>query len=138
MKKTYVVVAGLVALPIVAVAGGPKWSWREAVVDQRADYLEARYGSADDDPESWVPVARVGRGQSRVFRVQWLVDPRAVENRERVAAVVSDIEYCLNVVGGPDPWAYAQYHCGTAANWYSRLHWLCAEAQPDALRAARK
>jgi hypothetical protein len=138
MKKTLVVVAGLIALPIVAASGGPKWSWREASVDQQRDYLEARYGPADADPESWVPVARVARGQGHVFRVQWLVDPKAVENKDRVEAVVDDIDNGLNEVGRPDPWSHAQYHCRTTSNWYSRVHWLCVVGQPAALRAARK
>ena len=100
--------------------------------------MEAWYGSEDADPESWVPVARVGRGQGHVFRVQWLVDPKAVENKDRVEAVVSDIDYCLNDVGRRDPWSHAQYHCGTMSNWYGSVHWLCVEGQPGAIRADRK
>jgi len=136
MKKIPVVLAGLVALPMLAVAGRPEWSWREAGVDPRGDHVDLYYASGDDDP--WVHVARVGPPRGRVFPVQWVVDPRAVENMDRIEAVGHDLDYYVKDIGRPDPWSYAQYHCGTASNSYSRVHWWCVQAQPRPLRAAGK
>ncbi len=32
-----------------------------------------------------------------------------------------------------DPWLYARYHCGTAANIYSTIHWTFVAGQSEAL-----
>ena len=136
MTRTPVVLAAMLALPILAAAAGPEWSWRESSVNERGDYVELRYGSQDADPESWVPAARVGPPKRRVFVVQWLVDPRRPENRDLVEAVEDNLDYYLKDVGRPDPWSYAQYHCGTMSNWYGDVHWLCVEGQRRALGAA--
>jgi hypothetical protein len=138
MKKITVVLAGLVALPVLAVAARPEWSLRQASVDPGGEYVDLFYGSGDDAPESWVHVARVGPPRGRVFPVQWVVDLKAVENKEMIEAVGHDLDFYLKDVGRPDPWSYAQYHCGTASNLYSRVHWWCVQAQPRTLRAAGK
>lgn len=138
MKKITVVLAGLVALPILAGAGRPEWSWREASVDPRGAHVDLLYGPGDDDPESWVLVARVGPPRGRVFPVQWVVDPKGVENKDWIEAAAHDLDYYLKDIGQPEPWSYAQYHCGTASNLYHRVHWWCVRAQPPTLRAAGK
>lgn len=138
MKKIAVVLAAFVALPIVAGAARPEWSWRETSVDPLREHVDLYYGSGDDAAESWVHVARVGQPRGRVFPVQWAVDPGAVEHKDRIEAVKHDLDYYLKDVGRPDPWAHAQYHCGTASNWYSRVHWWCVPAEPAARRAAAR
>jgi hypothetical protein len=136
MKKIPVVLAALVALPILAVAARPDWSWRAASVDPKGDHMDLYYGSGDEDLGSWVHVARVGPPRGRVFPVQWVVDPRAVENADRIEAVGHDLDYLLTDIGRPDPWSYAQYRCGATSNLYGRVHWWCVQAQPLTLRAA--
>ncbi len=136
MKKIPVVLAGLVALAVLAVAARPDWSWRQASVEAQGEHVDLYYGSGDDDPGSWVHVARVGPARGRVFPVQWMVDPGAAENRAGVESVRSELDFYLKDIGGPDPWSYAQYHCGTASNLYGRVHWSCVESQPRTLRAA--
>ena len=131
MKKILVVLAGLVALPLAAAAGAAEWSWREAKVDMRGDYIALLHGSADAPPGSWVPAARVGPPRGHVFPVEWLVDANAVENRELVRALTFDLDYYLKDVGRPDPWAYAQYHCDTMSNWYGDVHWAWVPASPS-------
>jgi hypothetical protein len=34
-----------------------------------------------------------------------------------------EIDYYLVELREKDPWAYAIYHCSTAANVYSKVHW---------------
>lgn len=41
---------------------------------------------------------------------------------QRDEAIV-EIRFYLLEKGEADPWAYAVYHCSTAANVYSRIHW---------------
>ena len=40
-----------------------------------------------------------------------------------VRDVLHEIGFYLDEAGGPDPWGYAIYHCGTASNIYSSVHW---------------
>jgi hypothetical protein len=119
----FVVLAALCVLPLAVDTAG--WSWREAKVDTQDAYLELLYGSADAEPESWMPAARVGRPRGRVFPVEWLVDASAAENRALVEAVSSQLDFYLTEVGPPDSWSYAQYHCQTTSNLYGDVHWTC-------------
>lgn len=125
MKRMFVVLAALYALPLAAAAAATGWSWREAKVDTRDGYLVLLHGAADAEPCSWTPVAHVGRPRGRVFPVEWLVDAKAAENKELVKAVSSELDFYLTQVGPPDPWSYAQYHCQTMSNWYFDVHWAC-------------
>ena len=38
--------------------------------------------------------------------------------------VQREIKYYLVEKGEENPWAYAIFHCGTAANVYSKVHWF--------------
>jgi hypothetical protein len=125
MTRTSVVCAAILALPLLAGAAGSEWSWREASVDEGGAYVELQYGSPDVDHASWVPAARVGPPRGRVFPVEWLVDPKRPENRDLVEDVEHDLDFYLRDVGRPDPWRYAQYHCGTMSNLYGKVHWVC-------------
>jgi hypothetical protein len=44
-------------------------------------------------------------------------------NADVIAKVEREISYYLLELNESDPWAYAQYHCGTASNVYSDVHW---------------
>jgi hypothetical protein len=101
------------------------WSWRDGAVDHAGDHLELRYGSQDAAPDAWVGVARVGPPKAHVFPVEWLVNREASANRDMVDAIARELDLYLLQVGGPDPWSYAQYHCGTTSNWYGDVHWAC-------------
>jgi hypothetical protein len=99
-----------------------RWAWTERVVDIRSDHLELRYGSANQtDRNAWVAVVRVGPPVARTFPVEWLLSLKA--HREAVRSVRKELDFYLVEKGEEDPWAYAQYHCSTAANMYSDVHW---------------
>ncbi len=104
---------------------GRAWSWHETAVDPQADHLQLFYRSPEVDPERRVLMARVGKPNGHVFPVQWLVDSEAVEHADGVRAVRHDLDFYLTVVGGPDPWSYARYHCGTPSNLYGYVQWVC-------------
>jgi hypothetical protein len=40
-----------------------------------------------------------------------------------IAAAKKELDFYLVEKGEMNPWAYAQYHCSTAANMYSTVHW---------------
>jgi len=88
------------------------WRWTEGTVDRGAEHLQITCG---DDAG---PVALVGRGSARTFIVQFL--PGTYESPDEVRG---ELNFYLTKWGGPDPWAYAIYHCGTASNLYSNVHW---------------
>lgn len=98
----------------------PDWKWILGTVDTNEDHIKIRYG---DDPE---PVALVAPGKGKTFVVQSLMKQKHLfENnyQEILDDVRRDLDFLLTEIGEPDPWAYAIYHCTTASNIYSKVHW---------------
>jgi hypothetical protein len=103
------------------------WNWREADVDAQGEHIELRYGDADtSDYEQWIPIALIGKPTNNVFPIQWL--PSASVNPEIISKVQRELDFYLvehpkEFPGTGHPWEYAIYHCNTAANMYSSVHW---------------
>lgn len=89
-----------------------EWRWTEGIVDRGAEHLQTFCG---DDVS---PVALIGRASECTFIVQFLLDTDELRDEVR-----REIDFYLTECGGPDPWAYAIYHCGTTSNLYSNVHW---------------
>src|SRR3989338_3008478 len=107
------------------------WKWVEGVVETNDDHIKIWHGKppAEDKGgairQSGCPVALVARGRGKTFTVQFLLKARPTN--KRAAKILKDVRreldfYLIEHVW-PDPWAYAQYHCYTAANVYSKVHW---------------
>jgi hypothetical protein len=94
----------------------PLWSWHEGAVDEQADHLLLTYASLD------LPVALVAPPVDRAFPVRFIASAPEADATPR-DAVRRDLDFYLLEVGGPDPWGYAIYHCGTMANAYSDVRW---------------
>ena len=109
----------------------PVWKWIVGLVDTNKDHIKLWYGNppaADRKGsvrQSGSPVALLARGPGKTFTVQWLLKAHPSNQRALhiLKAVRRDLDFYLLEVGGPDPWAYAQYHCFTGANIYSKVHW---------------
>lgn len=100
-----------------------EWDWVDAPVDESATFLELAYRQSPDSlDESLQPIARIGRPKDRLFPVQWLV-PVVASNEAAIEHVRRELDFYLAEKDEPDPWNYAIYHCGTAANLYSPVHW---------------
>jgi hypothetical protein len=98
--------------------------WQEGEVDRTKEHFELRYGSArDSDPSEWILVAVIGPPKARLVNVQFLVEPGDAKNAATVSDVMKEIQFYLIDKREPNPWGYAQYHCGTASNIYSNVHW---------------
>jgi hypothetical protein len=95
------------------------WRWRVAPVNQSAEHFELRYGSADQDWDKWLLVARVGQPVNGIFPVEFVA-----QSEQAVRSARQQIDYYLLEVGARDPWEYAVYHATTLSNLYSRVHWL--------------
>jgi hypothetical protein len=95
------------------------WKWVEGVVDRNDDHIKITYG---EDPE---PVALFAPGPEKTFTVEFLPKLEALsqENQETLDDVREKLDFFLVELGEEDPWAYAIYHCSTASNMYSNVHW---------------
>ena len=101
------------------VSTGPAkgdWRWREGAVDRRHEHLQISFGPLDATTTG--PIAAIARSSEHTFVVEFIEG-----SSEMLAKVREEIDFYLTQWGGADPWAYAIYHCGTAANLYSEVHW---------------
>ena len=103
-----------------------EWRCVEGRVDSAAEHFVIEYGD-----ESAL-IARVGQGAEKTFVIEYQPNPPLKDDiQEATTAVRHEIEFYLLKVGGPDPWAYAKYHCGTMANAYSKVNWGYVPSQSD-------
>jgi hypothetical protein len=101
-----------------------KWSWIEGKVDTSAEYIELRYGSIESGTyDDWIPVAYVSSPQGQIFFVQFLIEPLDEAKKIALETAKTELNFYLVEKEEPDPWSYAQYHCGTTSNVYSDIHW---------------
>jgi len=99
-----------------------KWEWKEGTVDRTEAHLRLYCGEWG---ESALLLALVSKPVENSFTVEFLeVQNISQTEREQIKAeVTKELNYYLVGLGEPDPWKYAIYHCGTAANVYSFIHW---------------
>ncbi len=103
---------------------GRAYKWVETPVDPSEEHMALRYGGAEsDDWSDWTLVARVAAPQDGIFRVEFLLDPS--DPKESGIRAKAEIELNFFFVDKKelDPWRYVQYHCTTASNLYSDIHW---------------
>ena len=72
-----------------------------------------------------MPVALVAKPVGNSFLVELLDNPELNQSEaERIKlAMTRELTFYLVEKGEEDPWQYAIYHCGTASNIYSQVHW---------------
>ena len=100
------------------------WRWTEGKVDRGKEHIELRCGDASEaEYKNWRPVALIGPPQNHTFPVEWLADESTTEDKGAIQAARKELDFYLVEKRERDPWVYAQYHCGTAANMYSKIHW---------------
>ena len=95
------------------------------IVNRDDEHIELLYGDANNlDPEDFIQVALVAPGPGKRFTVQYTIVADNADARRMVKEVQKELRYYLIELGERDPWLYARYHCGTALNWYSLVHWV--------------
>ena len=100
-----------------------KWCLVEGIVDTNEEYIKITYGAiGDGDLE---PVALVAPDNNKTFTVQYLLkpEPKNEDNQKMLDAVRKELNFYFLELKEKDPWAYACYHCTTAGNLYSDVHW---------------
>lgn len=97
--------------------------WEAGGVDRSGEHFELSV-SADgrNDDGNGSPIAAIGPPHDGIVRVEVLVE-RSESNAALIAKVEREINFYLLELNEADPWAYAQYHCGTTSNVYSDVHW---------------
>ncbi len=111
-------------------SSGVQPSWREGVVNRQDDHIKICYGAHR------TPVAVVARAAEQDFTVEFLIGKRINVRRARVMldAVRAELDFYLLCSTGPEPWAFARYHCDTVANACSAVHWSWqSQTRPGAL-----
>lgn len=100
------------------------WKWTEGFVDSEGEHIKITYG--DDN----IPVALVAPPEKRAFTVQFVLsaDSSTTNPYQKIFEETrKELDFYLIEKREKDPWAYAIYHCGTAANLYSPVHWVYYE-----------
>ena len=88
--------------------------WIEGSVDRENDHIQIRYN------EEKSPIALVSNQSGNII-VQFLVVSK--DKQKAKEEVVRELDYYFSELDKEAPWAYAIYHCGTASNLYSTVHW---------------
>ena len=109
---------------------GAKWELTEGKVDLTAPHMKLFYGDWGDPKtyearKSALPVALVAKpiGNSFVVEFPHILDLDQSEYERSKLEVTKELAFYLVDKDEPDPWEYAIYHCGTASNLYSPVHW---------------
>ena len=100
----------------------PLWMWKEGEVNPEEEHIKLGYGGFED---KFVPVALVVPEEDNCFIVEVLMteSDRDLEIQEILKQAKSELDFYLVEKHEQDPWAYAIYHCSTASNLYSKVHW---------------
>lgn len=93
-------------------------SWAEGVVDIRKEHIKLFVGPFGDRAKLIAVVAPKGQ---RSFTVQFVVEK--ADYGEAVNEVIRELNFYLVEKSEDNAWAYAKYHCSTASNIYSSVHW---------------
>ncbi len=103
----------------------PGWSWTEGLVDETKEHFELQFGEPGTFGlnSNWVRVALVGKGIANSVIAQFLVRIDSPELAAMVDAIKNELDFFFVQLHEQDPWQYGIYHCSTASNLYSNVHW---------------
>ena len=102
----------------------PQWSWVEGNIDATGEHIEIRYGRAElGSWEDWTRVVLVAPPDKHTFTVQFLLLDDGESTKRMLDATRKELDFYLVDKGEENPWGYAKYHCVSAANLYSNVHW---------------
>jgi hypothetical protein len=100
------------------------WRWKTGNVKRHEEHMELLYGDINKQgSKDLVPVALVSSPVDHIFVVEFLLNETIENNREIIEDVTRDLDFYLIEKHEKEPWTYAQYHCSTVSNLYSKVHW---------------
>jgi len=102
----------------------PAICWIPGKVDRDKEHIKLFYGDAKEKGwDEFEEIALLSPPTAKKFRVEFIVDEKDAKQEDVLEAVKDSLDYYLIELEEKDPWAYARYHCGTAANMYPMVHW---------------
>lgn len=102
--------------------------WQRGYVDTSSEHFELLVAASEEDEHSeGTSVAVIGPPEAGSVNVSFLIE-ESEANASLIEKVEREINFYLIELNEPDPWKYAQYHCGTASNVHSSVHWSFIEA----------
>lgn len=94
------------------------------MVSPHLEHFVISYGDAYSNDLGDLPkIARVSAPAGNTFYVEFLVQEQDPNNTTPILALMRELNFLILEKNEADPHAYMQYHCGTAANLYSSIHW---------------
>ena len=99
------------------------WAWREGAVSTKQEHIQISYGEIGPPGTRTQLVAMVTPPVGNQFTVQFVLSPENPRYLEILNETKAEIDFYLVDKGEETPWRYAIYHCSTAANLYSLVHW---------------
>jgi len=101
-----------------------KRRWTEGKVNTAEDHIKIHYGNTKNSVwQKWPIIALLSPPKRNQFTVQFVVAGKGSKEQKMIREVRRELDYYLVEKKEENPWAYARYHCGTAANLYSMVHW---------------
>jgi hypothetical protein len=101
------------------------WYWVEGNVDKSMPHFVLKYGKLFKvEIKDLIIVAVVSRPVYKRFTVEFLFSGDTKTEKEMVDQAEREINFYLLELGERNPYLYLRYHCGTASNWYSHIHWV--------------
>lgn len=106
------------------------WDWVEGKVNKYKNYFRIYHNTTDEillDDDHLIALVAPPNGQ--IFNVTFLIKPSSEENKKILSDVKRELDFYINDKNEPDAYRYLQYHCTTASNIYSRVHWTEFQAR---------
>ena len=98
--------------------------WEKGKVDRTKPHFKLTYGDLNKvDPKDFIPVALVSEPDHFKFTVEFVLSGESGRDKKVLDHAVKEINFYLIELREKNPFAYARYHCGTASNIYSHIHW---------------
>jgi hypothetical protein len=97
----------------------PESRWFEGSVNTDNEHIKITYGDNEEIIAIVEPVSK------RDFKVQFLVDLDTKDDHTQkiLEDIRQELDFYLVDKREVKPWEYMIYHCTTAANIYSKVHW---------------
>lgn len=97
--------------------------WQRGHVDTSSEHFELLVVGRDRDGQrTRTPIALIGPPEEGSVNVRFLIE-ESEANAASIEKVEREINFYLLELNEPNPWRYAQYHCGTVSNVASSVYW---------------
>jgi hypothetical protein len=98
-------------------------NWQEGIVNTACEHVKLYYGEWGDICDT---AALVAPNRDDCFTVQFLLKAESgdLNASDILEAIRAELNFFLVEKGENDPWKYVKYHCTTAAEMYSKVHWV--------------